>query len=887
VRSRPFPTLAAGVLLLAVVVVFFPTLFFGRVASPLDVVFNDPPWRAGHHPVEVANPALRRPATTFLPAAAQLQREGPSSAVWSPYAACGGAGTLEWSRGLLSPFVLPFLPWVGWAYLCNVLILGKLACAFAGVYLLLRRLGRSRVGAATGAAVYALSGPLAARWLWPVSGAGAVLPLLLWAVDRALAEQRLARKVATVAPAWLALLACGSPPATLVAGLAVAVWTGYRLLSFPSTAGGPSPGHSPAAGCRRREVRAHLRSVLAVGAGLVVALAILAPALGLFAISPDDGASPELVSPERGWGWSVLRLLVDPFAFGDPRLDSFEPPAAVGPVGFHDSCVAIGIVAAALALLGTAARRPPWRPLGVAAAVLCVLAWEPATRVMRSLPWLGDDVWALAPLSALALAALAALGVDRLGALAGDPRRVALLICLPVAVVLEQGFAAGHLLAYLPYDESGWSSTPALLHLQERGIGEPSRIAPLQDVLWPDTAAAYGLEDLRSNLGAGDAYRRWLQAVDPQVWGHFGRSLRLNAATVDLGHPYLAALGARWVLEPSQLRLVEYVLGQKTVEVEPRSHLLGPLSPDDPVVQELDLPPGCRRLAVHATARGRPVEGHLEARVVDEVTGDQIAACRLSGRRLATEGSAWVDLPVAPAAGRRHRLELTSSLTAGRLWLRTTTSPASIDGRLIWKGRARPRDLGLSFDLSGYSLAYEAEDLRVWENGRAAPRFWPIRSVVAGSLSDLLELDPPLDLRRRALVPDRLAPQIARTLRPPPPGRPESLVLESWTPTTWILSLELAAPALLVSSVRAEPRLWHALLDGEKQEIVPVNGLFVGVLVPEGRHRLQLRASLPSLWYGCSLMGALGLLALTFTGRRRDSAARPQVGCAPHQEPDR
>ena len=179
-QSRPFPTLPVCVGLLAVVVVFFPSLFFGRVISPLDTVLTEPPWQSSHHAVEVTNPELKTAATTFLPRLLEAREAGLATALWSPYRACGGPGWLAWSWGLLSPLVAPLLPWVPGAFLLNGVVLGKLLLAFAGSLALQRRLGRSQEAAVVGAAAFTLAGPLTARWLEPASATVAALPLLLW-----------------------------------------------------------------------------------------------------------------------------------------------------------------------------------------------------------------------------------------------------------------------------------------------------------------------------------------------------------------------------------------------------------------------------------------------------------------------------------------------------------------------------------------------------------------------------------------------------------------------------------------------------------------------------------------------------------------------------------
>ena len=848
---KTFPSLAVATVLLALVVVFFPSLFFGRVISPLDVLYKHPPWRAVHHPVEVTNPDLEAPATAYLPLMEAARQEGTSIAVWNPYLAGGGAGLLTWSNGLLSPTVLPFLPWLDPAFFPNALVLGKLLLAFIGAWLLGRRLGLGTAGASACGAAFALSGPLTATWLWPSSASAAALPLLLWAVDRTLGSERPWRTAGVGATAWLVFLAGGAPGSTMVGLYVVAGWTAWRL-----RASSDPPGRIA-------------KRLPAVGVGALLAGAVLAPAMGLFTVTlgPSGALGSSLV--HRGWGWSALRLLVDPFAFGDPRRGTFVPPAQLGGVAFHHLVLNIGFVTAVLALIGLVSRRKSvgfWA--GTAAVFLAALAWTPAASAFSLLPGLRwVPVYRGAPVIALAAAMLAGFGVTALAAIRVGPglrRAVPLLVA---AIVLEQGLFAGHLLAFLPPREARWTATRGLDVLRERAAGSPTRIAPLGDSLPPDTAQAYGLEDVRAEYSSTSAFRRLLTTVDPQATTGPGRLLRLNPATTDLNHPYLRALGARWVVEDPRYGLVDFLLGQNTLEVEPRQAMLGPLRKGDVVEQDLRLPAGCSRLAVNGAGRG-VVGGALRTALTDEIDGRKVADWTIPAASLARDGSVWLNLPPGLRPGRRFRLRIEATNLGGRVWLRRTADPAALDGALRWRARRVKGDLGLSFDVSGYVPVYSGADLRIWENRHALPRFWVVRRIVAGDLQTMASARPPFDLGTTALIPPQEAAVLRKTVHSIKRPVAEELRLTSWGPAEYSLRSRLAAPALLVSSLPIQPRLWRAAIDGRRRPLQVVNGLFAGLRLPAGDHRLELRARVPWTWWALSCLGFVGLAGALEVERR-------------------
>ncbi len=854
--ATTFPSRATALGLAALVVVFFPVLFFGRVISPMDVIQNRPPWDAYHHPVEVSNAGLVDPATAYLPLMETARRDGTGTALFNPYLSCGTAGTLAWNCGLLTPAVAPFLPWLDPARFATAMVLVKLLLALGGTWLLLRRLGLGETPAAVGAVSFALAAPVAALWLWPAGATWAALPLLLWALDRTARSTGPWRTAAVTTVAALVFLSGGSAGATIL-GLALAAsWVLARTLS----AGWEGlPGR-----------------LGACAASGLAALAILAPSLGLFLAGTRSTGALDATPHRQGLGLTAVRLLVDPFVLGDPRRETFTPPTGLEGVGYADLALTVGWITAALALLGLASRR---RGTGfwaaAAGAGILVLSWTPAARLLGLVPGLAHvPPWRIAPVVALTLAVLAAHGTAALEALRPAPWARRLLPLLGLAVVLQQGLLAGHLLTWLRPGEAVPPWTPGLRFLAEKTSGTTARVAPLGEVLLPDTAQWFGLEDLRSRFASTTAYRRLLATIDPQSWDRRGRSLRLNPATIELTHPYLAALGARWILEDPRYQLVDLALAQETVEIEPRRGLLGPFRRGTrrAAVQEIAIPERCSRLALNATSRGEPVAGSLAVRL--EGHGAVLGSWTVDAAALAREGSAWLDLPPGLDPGELHRLVVEPRITAGRIWLRRTTDPSSLRGDLTWGRREIRGDLALSLDLSGYVTAWEDRDLRIWENRRALPRFWTVERTIPGDLDTLLDADPPLDLATVAVVPPGRAGAAGLSETRGKGGEPARIHIRRTAPDGWSVRVQSARPVLLVSSLPAVPALWRVEIDGSPGEWFPVNALFLGVPVPGGDHRVEVAAGLPPGWWllaGAGLAALAGFLAVA-RGRGEETA---------------
>jgi hypothetical protein len=90
--------------------------------------------------------------------------------------------------------------------------------------------------------------------------------------------------------------------------------------------------------------------------------------------------------------------------------------------------------------------------------------------------------------------------------------------------------------------------------------------------------------------------------------------------------------------------------------------------------------------------------------------------------------------------------------------------------------------------------------------------------------------------------------------------------------------VELNAPGWLVAVEAYDPG-WQARVDGRATEVLPANALFRAVLVPAGRHRVEMSYRPPGLAAGALLSASAAALALAAAGPRRFRAARePREG---------
>ncbi|MGC8880400.1 MAG: YfhO family protein, partial [Anaerolineae bacterium] len=143
-----------------------------------------------------------------------------------------------------------------------------------------------------------------------------------------------------------------------------------------------------------------------------------------------------------------------------------------------------------------------------------------------------------------------------------------------------------------------------------------------------------------------------------------------------------------------------------------------------------------------------------------------------------------------------------------------------------------------------------------------APRAWLVYHVEEVADEETLARldDRALDPMQVALLPPGSAP----ALHPPADGQGGEVAIHARTPGSIALDVRTPVDGLLVVSEIYYPG-WHAYLDGQPVDILPVNYILRGVVVPAGQHRVEVVFRPLSFMAGAAISG-LTILALTGIG---------------------
>ena len=575
------PGLTWAALGLAATAMLAPALALPEgIPSPAATLARDAPWQGTGDPA-AGNPALRDVTYQVQPWLLFLRDELRSGRLpfWNPYQY---AGTPYWSNGSSAPLfplhllfaALPLqagwvlLPWLRWM------------AAGMGARALARALGLSEPAALLAAIVYPLSGMLVGFALYPMGGALALVPWVLWAVERLAAGRSGAPTLAIAA--GLQLLA-GHPETAVHTALLSALYLAVR---------GTAPGvGAPGAWAR-------LAAGWALG-GALAAVQILPLALTLAASSRWQAGPAEFAEPLGRLLAQPLRLVL-PDLYGNPAHGTWWGPYNYLATAVYAGALALPLAAAGLGRIGRRAagtfdRR--WLAVAAVLAVCVAGAYHlPGVRELLAAPPVlgraahhrlifgielslallvaaGWERWrgarggrALGAGAALAAALLAIAWVRFAGEwgerhlLAGQAMRTAALLGgaaillgslkLPgrarrtLAALVPVFFAADLVLAHAainPGLPAGrlYPETGAVRFLQQRA----GRIAAEGHTLRPNAAMVYRLYDVRGD----DSVK--LAAYE-----------RLAAESLGAGHPtyfvpirrwdspWLDRLGVRWVM---------------------------------------------------------------------------------------------------------------------------------------------------------------------------------------------------------------------------------------------------------------------------------------------------------------------------------------------------
>lgn len=171
-------------------------------------------------------------------------------------------------------------------------------------------------------------------------------------------------------------------------------------------------------------------------------------------------------------------------------------------------------------------------------------------------------------------------------------------------------------------------------------------------------------------------------------------------------------------------------------------------------------------------------------------------------------------------------------------------------------GAIEPRTVRPEPDPSRFPRVYAGLDLTLFARPSAFPRFWLVSRARSGGIEEVARAD-----RQTLATTVFTAPDVSRQLSAAESSRgsggtvrivhldPERFEVETVTPL----------PALLVSSQKRFPPYWRLFLDGRPAKGFGANGLFLGLELPAGRHRVEGRFRIPRWELLISVVGMIGL----------------------------
>jgi hypothetical protein len=148
-----------------------------------------------------------------------------------------------------------------------------------------------------------------------------------------------------------------------------------------------------------------------------------------------------------------------------------------------------------------------------------------------------------------------------------------------------------------------------------------------------------------------------------------------------------------------------------------------------------------------------------------------------------------------------------------------------------------------------------ARGLRLFRVKSAMPRAWIVHNIAeVATQADLRRIisDPNFDFATTALMMQRPAPSIA-----PCPGS-EVVRIARPSADTLAVTAALGCRGLLVISDAFYPG-WRADVDGQPEPILEVFGALRGVIVGQGKHRIEMRYEPSSVYFG-ACVSVLGMI---------------------------
>jgi len=174
-------------------------------------------------------------------------------------------------------------------------------------------------------------------------------------------------------------------------------------------------------------------------------------------------------------------------------------------------------------------------------------------------------------------------------------------------------------------------------------------------------------------------------------------------------------------------------------------------------------------------------------------------------------------------------------------------------------GAIDPKTVRPDPDPSRFPRIYDGPDLALFARPSAFPRFWLVSRALPGGVEEVARADR--DTLARAVftepaVAERLA--AAESAR----GSGGEVRIRHLDPERFELATETPLPSLLASSQKRFAPYWRLYLDGQRAEGFTANGLFLGLELPAGRHRIEGKFRIPEPELAISAAGLIALALL-------------------------
>lgn len=913
-RSR-IGAVVAAVVAVGSLIAFLAVVLGSSVAGSTffgagDLIVTQAPWAEDHVSAGVVNRCVSDTVDAAIPAILESNRRMDSGdfPLWQADSGAGAPAMSDFSQGLLSPIVIvaslfPEGSITAWIKLLETLVIA------AGMVLWIRRIGGSFAAGIVGSLAFTTSSFMVMWTNWPQTRTAAFFPLLFWALERILQERTI--RSAIPFPFVLASMILGGFPAIAVhAVYAGAAYTIVRLAVL---------ARRPDADPRMTRTNLWIRTPLLILAGGAAAAVMISPFVVPWL---ESIASTDLTYRSEQWRAvldpALYTTIIFPVGMGACSTELFtwsetNPTEGVSFVGAATLTLAV----AAMVLRGReSARGVRWVMIAIVAITLTAsFLGGGFNALLAELPLVGDNVLhRLRAIGGLAFAALAALGYDAVTSPGpGVPRRLwlgALVVPLFAAVALQTvrlqriaeaplewweaikgslimtlvvvaiiavlwllvmafGGLAKQVFAVvvpilvvvegLAYVSWFWPTVPA-----EYAYPETRTTAYLQENLGPDRFAgvksaywhgAGKVDDLRSFEGHAfipEDFRELLRAVDDEM---FGSPTWYSLSSIDEAESgILDRLAVRYVVADLPEKPPGEVVGgrQHDVTVPLGSEWVFTVVADPGRMRAavLDLEPGDRDTGSEFEVEIRDGEGGVVAsssrrlrdsdqtrvyipvagEIAEDLDGPVTVAVRLVGGDdllavASDQGDPWIGAVVAATDDSLRLVEVSDS----QIYRRTTALP-----RIRWG-----------------SQVIECAGIQSCATGMESSR-------ASGPGDTRVHLD-------RTLTEDLAL------------DRGSSAVIDVVLDSDDEMKVAVMADGdglLVVADVLRDG--WSATVDGSATDLVPVDGVLMGVPVTEGRHTVVLEY-LPTGWpqlpwlAGLTAMGLGILAAAAARPRRRDS----------------